>query len=429
MGEEDSGRLYRDHVNRGMARMLSLMGAGEEASSQGSIVVSAAGERYLDCGGYGVFLLGHCHPTVVDAVVEQVRRHPLATHALLEPTVAHAAGALSAVAPPGLDYVFFTNSGTEAVELGLKVARANGRRRVIAAERGFHGKTLGALSAAGKPGYREPFEPLLPAVVHVPFGEPEAVRSALAAGEPAAVLVEPVQGEGGVREPPPGYLARVRELCDRHGALLLMDEVQTGLGRLGTMWGCEPEGVVPDVLLVGKILGGGVFPVGAMVTTAELYGPFNVDPLLHSSTFGGSPAAAAAVMGSLAAIREDDLVARAATLGAQLLNLIRDEVARHAAAVVREVRGRGLMIGIEFETPAAAADAMSELLKRRVLTSYTLNSNEVLRLTPPATMTAGEVEWLVTALAAACRLVSTRFTRRKEGPDATVHYARARSVG
>lgn len=428
MGELDSLRLYRDHLSQGMATMLALMGASEEVFSQGSIVTSTRGEQYLDCGGYGVFLHGHCHPTVVDAVVEQVQKHPLATHALVEPTVAHAASALSAAAPEGLDYVFFTNSGAEAVELGLKVARINGRRRVISTERGFHGKTLGALSATGNPDYRESFEPLLPAVEHVPFGEAEALQSALEYGEPAAVLVEPVQGEGGVREPPAGYLAAVRELCDRYGALLLMDEVQTGLGRLGTMWGCEPEGVVPDILLVGKILGGGVFPVGAMVTDAELYGPFNANPLLHSSTFGGSPVAAAAVMASLAAIHADDLVGRAAALGAQLLDSIREEVARHAAAVVREVRGRGLMIGIEFETPWAAADTMSELLKRKVLTSYALNSNEVLRLTPPATMTAGEVEWLVTAFAASSQLVSARFTRRKEGPDATVHYVRARSV-
>jgi putrescine aminotransferase len=413
-----------------MAKMLSLIGAAEEVSSEGSIVTAASGDRYLDCGGYGVFLHGHCHPKVVGAVVEQVRKHPLPTHALLEPTVAHAAGALSAIAPGELDYVFFTNSGAEAVELGLKVARANGRYRVISTEGGFHGKTLGALSVTGKPGYRKSFEPLLPEVQHIPFGDAGRLHAALrsGAGGSAAVLIEPVQGEGGVREPPTGYLSAVRELCDRFDALLLMDEVQTGLGRLGTMWGCEIEGVVPDVLLVGKILGGGVFPVGAMVTTADLYEPFNADPLLHSSTFGGSPAAAAAVLAALEALREENLVSKAAVLGEQLLNLIRDAVARHAHAVVHEVRGRGLMIGIDFLTPAVAADVMSELLTRKVLTSYTLNSNEVLRLTPPAAMTAEEVDWLIAALAASCQVVNARFRRREEGPDATVHYARLRSV-
>jgi putrescine aminotransferase len=410
--------------------MFSLIGAAEEVSSQGSIVTAADGDRYLDCGGYGVFLHGHCHPKVVDAVVEQIRRHPLPTHALLEPNVARAASALSAIAPGELDYVFFTNSGAEAVELGLKVARANGRHRVISTEGGFHGKTLGALSVTGKPGYRKSFEPLLPEVEHIPFGDAERLDTALrgGAGGSAAVLIEPVQGEGGVREPPSGYLSAARDLCKRFDALLLMDEVQTGLGRLGTMWGCEIEGVVPDVLLVGKVLGGGVFPVGAMVTTADLYAPFNADPLLHSSTFGGGPAAATAVVAALEALRDEDLVSRAAALGGQLLNLIRDVVERHAGAVVHEVRGRGLMIGIEFLAPAIAADVMSELLTRNVLTSYTLNSNEVLRLTPPAAMTAEEVDWLITALAASCRVVDARFRRREEGPDATVHYARRRSV-
>ena len=165
-----------------------------------------------------------------------------------------------------------------------------------------------------------------------------------------------------------------------------------------------------------------------MVTGAELYEPFNASPLLHSSTFGGSPAAAAAVIASLEAINAGDLVARSAALGRRLLDLIRASASSHAAAVVREVRGRGLMIGIEFASPAAAADAMSELLERRVLTSYTLNSNEVLRLTPPATMKAAEVEWLVSALTAALRTVDARYKRRKEGPDATVHYAGPRSV-
>jgi putrescine aminotransferase len=410
--------------------MLSLMGATEEISSQGSIVTTAAGDRYLDCGGYGVFLHGHCHPKVVAAVVEQVRKHPLPTHALLEPVVAHAAGALSATAPGDLDYVFFTNSGAEAVELGLKVARANGRHRVISTENGFHGKTLGALSVTGKPDYRQSFEPLLPEVEHIPFGNMEPLHEALRAGSKgsAAVLIEPVQGEGGVRVPPAGYLASVRELCDRFDALLLMDEVQTGLGRLGAMWGCEIEGVVPDVLLVGKILGGGVFPVGAMVTAADLYEPFNADPLLHSSTFGGSPAASAAVVAALEALREEDLVNRAAVLGEQLLSRIREAVAQHADSIVHEVRGRGLMIGIEFLTPTLAADVMSELLARNVLSSYTLNSNEVLRLTPPAVMTAEEVDWLVEALTASCQVVDTRFKRREEGPDATIHYARRRSV-
>lgn len=410
--------------------MLSLMGAAEEVSSQGSIVTTASGDHYLDCGGYGVFLHGHCHPKVVDAVVEQVRKHPLPTRALLEPTVARAAGALSAVAPGELDYVFFTNSGAEAVELSLKVARANGRYRVISTEGGFHGKTLGALSVTGKSCYRKSFEPLLPNIEHIPFGDAERLHTALRAGArgSAAVLIEPVQGEGGVREPPTGYLSTVRELCDRFDALLLMDEVQTGLGRLGTMWGCEIEDVVPDVLLVGKILGGGVFPVGAMVTTADLYEPFNANPLLHSSTFGGSPAASAAVVAALEAIQEEELVSRAAALGKQLLNLIRNAVVRHADAVVHEVRGRGLMIGIDFLTPAVAADAMSELLARKVLTSYTLTSNKVLRLTPPAAMTEGEVDWLIAALAVSCQVVNARFTRREERLDATVHYARQRSV-
>jgi putrescine aminotransferase len=420
--------LLRDHVNRAMARVLKLLGAPQELSSAGSVVTAADGARYLDCGGYGVFLHGHCHPVVVEAVVEQVRRHPLATHALFEPTIARAARDLSAIAPDRLDYVFFTNSGAEAVELGLKVARANGRRRVISTQRGYHGKTTGALSVTGKAGYREQFLPLLPLVEFVDYGDAAAMERALAAGGPAAVIVEPIQGEGGVRIPPPGYLRAVRGLCDRHGGLLLMDEVQTGLGRTGRMWGCDAEGVVPDVLLVGKILSGGVIPVGAMVTSAELYEPFNRDPLLHSSTFGGSPVAAAAASAAIAVLRDEDLVGRSATLGRRLLGLIGAVAAEHGRGIVGEVRGRGLLIGLEFTSASLAADVMSELLSRRVLTSYTLNSHEVLRLTPPATLTEEEIDWLVRALREACREVNTRFMAREGSTSAAIHYARPRSV-
>jgi putrescine aminotransferase len=421
--------LMRDHVNRGMARVLKLLGAAEEASSAGAIVTAADGTRYLDCGGYGVFLLGHCHPAVVRAVVDQVRRHPLATHALLEPKIAIAAEALSSVTPDGLDYVCFTNSGAEAVELGIKVARANGRSRLVSTKRGFHGKTTGALSVTGRPGYREPFQPLLPGVEFVEYGDAAALSRALDRGEPATVILEPIQGEGGVRIPPPGYLAEARAACDRTGGLLIMDEVQTGLGRTGTMWGSDAEGVVPDILLAGKILGGGVIPVGAMVTTAPLYEPFNRDPLLHSSTFGGSPVAAAAVTAAISAIREENLVARAAELGERLKKLVEGALAETCAAIVRDVRGRGLLIGIEFSSASLAADVMSELLSRGVLTSYTLNSHDVLRFTPPATLTPDEVDWLVSALRESCQAVHQRFQARDGNTRAEVHYARPGSDG
>jgi putrescine aminotransferase len=385
---------HRRHVNRTAAGFLDLLGAPMEVSSSGSQVRDDQGISHLDCGGYGVFLLGHCHPRVVEAVAAQVRRHPLATHALVEPHLSAAAAALSGVAPAGLDYVSFTNSGAEATELGLKLARANGRRRVIAMEGSYHGMTLGALSVTACDHYREPFQPLVPDVQFVPYGELEALEQALAGpGGPAAVIVEPVQGEAGVRIPPTGYLRGVRALCDQHDGLLIADEIQTGMGRLGMWWGCAAEDVVPDVMLAGKTLGGGVMPVGAVLARTAVFEPLNKQPLLHATTFGGNPLAAVAAATTVAVLKEERLVERARELGERLLPELREIVRRRCPDLILEVRGRGLLIGVEPAEPRLAGLLVTSLLRRRVLVALA----RAPRLFPPAVLTDLEVDWLLTA--------------------------------
>jgi len=395
---------YTAHVNTSMASLSRLVGAPVEVTSAGTKVTDETGERYLDCGGYGVFLLGHRHPAVVDAVRRQLEDNPLATRLFLNPQLADASAALASVTPPGLDYVFLTNSGAEATEVGLKLARLAGHTRVIAMHGGFHGKTLGALSVTGRPGYREPFEPLLPDVSFVRYGDLAELDAALGTdGARTCVILEPVQAEGGVIVPPAGYLSRVRELCTARRAMLIVDEIQTGLGRLGFWWGGDAEGVAPDVLLSGKILGGGVVPVGAVAATAAAFAPLNRDPLLHSSTFAGNPLAAAAVSATIATIRTERIVERSRDLGPAILAMAADAVLAYCPQLVREVRGRGLLIGIEFLASEHAANFLIALLERHVIASYSLNSHAVLRLTPPAILDAADLDWLGTALAEAAR--------------------------
>lgn len=395
---------YERHVNRSLASLGRLLDAPVEARSAGTRVYGEDGEEYLDCGGFGVFLLGHGHPVVVDAVRRQLEAHPLATRLFLNPQLAEAAATLAGVAPAGLDYVFLTNSGAEAVEVGLKLARLAGKTRVVAMDGGFHGKTMGALSVTGRPQYRDPFAPLLPGVEFVPFGDAAALDTALAVdGGATAVILEPVQAEGGVNLPPPGYLRHVRDACTAAGATLILDEIQSGLGRLGTWWGADSEGVVPDLLLVGKILGGGVMPIGGVVATAEAFAPLNEDPLLHSSTFAGSPLAAAAVTATIEVIRDEGLVERSARLGRVVLEMVADVVAAHCPHLVQAVRGRGLLVGIEFLTSDLATEFMMGLVERRVIPSYSLNCHRVLRLTPPAVLDDADLDWLAEALAGAAR--------------------------
>jgi putrescine aminotransferase len=395
---------YNDHVNRSLAGLARLMAAPVEDSSDGTRVFGQDGEEYLDCGGFGVFLLGHCHPTVVMAVRHQLETHPLATRLFLNPQLAEAAEALAGVSPPGLDHVFLTNSGAEAVEVGLKLARLAGRTRLVAMDGGFHGKTLGALSVTGRPLYRQPFAPLLPDVDFVAFGDLAALDTALQSrGTETAVILEPIQAEGGVQIPPSGYLAGVRERCTASGAVMILDEIQSGLGRLGAWWGADLEGVSPDILLCGKILGGGVMPVGGLVASAELFKPLDDDPLLHSSTFAGSPLAAAAVTATIGVIRDEGLVERSRWLGATVLEVVADAVEAHCQDLVREVRGRGLLIGIDFVSADAATEFMLGLIERRVIPSYSLNTHHVLRLTPPALLDGADLDWLAAALDGAAR--------------------------
>jgi putrescine aminotransferase len=399
-------RQYTNHVNTSLASLARLVAAPVEVAAAGSKVIGSDGKSYLDCGGFGVFLLGHCHPTVVSRVRAQLERNPLATRLFLNPELAQAAQDLAEVTPDGLDYVFLANSGAEATEVGLKLARLAGKRRVVAMHGGFHGKTMGALSVTGRPQYRDPFNPLLPHVDFVQFGDVEALRNTVDAD--TVVLLEPLQAEGGVRVAPAGYLRAVRELTTQVGAALIVDEIQSGMGRLGAWWGCDLEGVTPDVLLSGKILGGGVVPVGGVIATAEMFAPLNADPLLHSSTFAGSPLAAAAVSGTIEAIRAEGIIERTAELGPVIRDLALDAVSTHCSHLVTEVRGAGLLIGIDFVSADLATEFLIGLLDEGVIPSYSLNSSNVLRLTPPAVLDQADLDHLARALHAAAKYVANQ---------------------
>lgn len=396
----------RAYLSKGRASIGELLGGDVEVAQRGPWIYTAAGKTILNCGGYGVFLMGARHPRVIAEVTRQLNTNPVATRLLLEPSVVDAAEALVGVAPAGLTRVHFAGAGAEAVEAAIKLARANGKRHLISMTSGYHGKTMGALSVTQRDVFQIPFRPLLPDVAQVPFGDTDALDEALSArhGE-ACLIVEPVQGEAGVIIPPDGYLREVERLCRKHDALFVLDEIQTGMGRLGAWWGADREGVQPDVLLVGKGLSGGVVPVSAMVATAEAFRPFDKDPFIHTSTFSGNPLAMAAAQGAIAAIKEDRLVPKANDLG----KLIRSELTQIAHSVlgerVREVRGVGLLIGIELTVPGLAGDLLIELLGAGVLANHSLNSDAVLRLTPPAILDAGEVLVLLDAFERAAKAV------------------------
>ncbi|WP_309111457.1 aminotransferase class III-fold pyridoxal phosphate-dependent enzyme [Saccharothrix sp.] len=401
--------LYRRHLSRGRAKISEVFGTRMEVASRGAWIETSDGGRYLNAGGYGVLIHGARHPHVEAAVIRQIRTNPVASRILLEPEAARAAAALGRVVPDGLAHVHFAGSGAEATEAAIKLARTLGHTRLVSTTGGYHGKTLGALSVTANGLYQDPFRPLLPEVSHVPFGDADALAAELATGPRACVVLEPIQGEGGVVIPPEGYLRDVRAICDQHGALMVLDEIQTGMGRLGTWWGADREGVTPDVMLVGKGLSGGIVPVSAMVATPAVFKAFAKDPFIHTSTFSGAPIAMAAARAAVEAVEQDGLVARAAVLGETLLTGMREVVDRRCPQLVREVRGVGLLIGVDMAGPGLAGALLAELVDRHLIVNYSLNAGAVLRFTPPAVLTDDDVDFLLSAFDGACAELSARY--------------------
>lgn len=410
--------LYRAHLSKGRATLAELFGSHMEVESSGAWLRTSDGERFLNAGGYGVFIMGARHPIVMEEVERQLHSHPTATRILLEPAVARAAEALVSVMPPTLDRVHFALSGAEAVETGLKLARAGGCTRTVSMHGGYHGKTLGALSATAKEVYQRPFRPLLPDFTHLPFGDADALEAELTAHPGrVCVILEPVQGEGGVVIPPAGYLRRVEELVRAHDGFLILDEIQSGFGRLGEWWGADTEGIVPDVLLAGKALGGGVLPVSAAVATREAFRPFDKDPYVHTATFSGQPLLMAAVRGAVRAVKEERLVSRAMDLGAVLLPRIREIARRNIPELLVEVRGRGLLIGVELVEAGLAGELLIELFNHGVAANHSMNGSSVVRFTPPATLTGSEADHLCDAFDKATRDLVRGAVRMPEGSN------------
>ena len=389
---------YRTYLNPPLARLMKLSGSPVEVRASGVTIVDSEGKQYLDfAGGYGVFTLGHRHPRVVAAVKAQLDEIALSGRTMFNPLMGRLAKRLAELTPGDLQISFFGNSGAEAVEGALKLARAaTKRRRIVATDGAYHGKTLGALSVSGREAFREPFEPLLADVLHVPFGDLDALAGV--AADAAAIIVEPIQGEGGVQVPPPSYLRGVRAICDRNDALFIADEVQTGLGRCGALFGCDLAGVVPDIMTLAKGLSGGVVPIGAYIARPAVWNAaYQQAPLLHTSTFGGNELACAAALAALDVLVDEDLVTNARERGDQLLAGARAIAARYPAAI-REARGAGLLVGVELTNPGYGGAIVPDLLKRGVTTAWTLNLQRVIRLEPPLIVTAEQIDTALAAL-------------------------------
>ncbi len=381
----------RTLLDRWRAVMMDNYGTPPVAlvSGDGAVVTDADGRTYLDLlAGIAVNVLGHRHPAVIEAVTAQLGTlgHVSNLYAT-EPGLALAEGLVGHLGSEVPARVFFCNSGAEANEAAFKLTRLTGRTRIVAAQNAFHGRTMGALALTGQPSKQAPFEPLPGHLTHVPYGDVEALADAVT-DETAAVFLEPIMGEGGVVVPPAGYLAAAREITGRHGALLVLDEVQTGVGRTGTFYAHTHDGITPDVVTLAKGLGGGL-PIGACLAlgpAADL-----MQPGMHGSTFGGNPVCAAAGLAVLRVLRDEDLIQHAGVLGKHLA----DGVEALGHPLVDHVRGRGLLRGIVLTAPHGKA---VETAAREAGFLVNAAAPDVIRLAPPLVVTEAQVDTFLAAL-------------------------------
>lgn len=414
---------YARHVNPAFVELLNVLGYGRVFVRALDVWLwDHREERYLDClAGFGTMNLGHNHPRLRARLGNFLQTQALNHfHVGPSPVMAELAALLAQAARPPLEVTLFSSSGAEAVESGMKLAlAATGRHRFVHCTGAYHGTSLGTLGVMGDPRKRQAFAPSIVDAVEIPFGDPTALKTALSGRNMAAFVVEPIQGEGGVRLAPPGYLAEAQALCQRFGTLMILDEVQTGIGRTGTLFACEGENMVPDVLVLAKALGGGMASIGVAVTTRELhrkaYGSMDRFDW-HSSTFGGNSFSCVAALETLRTMTDEQLPQNAAARGEQMIRALKDRLEGHP--FIKDIRGRGLLVGIEIGptgrdwssrlAPSLVSLASRKvfghwislkLLERGIVCQPAALRWDVLKVEPPLTIQESEVGRFVDTVA------------------------------
>ncbi len=384
---------FEHHINKGFLEYRKSVTETEgialtDWTGEGSVLQDVLGRKFIDMlGGYGLYSPGIRHPKIVAAAKAQIDRSPQYSQEMLDPLRAHLAKVIAKLTPGDIQYGFFANSGTEAVDGAMKLAKMyTGKKGFISTLKAFHGKSLGALSLLGKAVYREPVGQLLDGVRHVPYGDAEAVEAQLKVAHEvgegiAAVIAEPIQGEAGAIVPPDDYWPKLRRICDKYGVLLIADEVQTGFGRTGKLFGVDHWDVTPDIMCFGKALGGGVIAMSGFFASAKLWKVLEPNPFMHTTTTGGNPVASAAALAQISVLLEENLAGQAAEKGEYIKRKL-GEIQKQYPEVLVDVTGKGLLLGMVFDSDEVGFKVVSSLFKRGILIAGTLNNSQVVRIEP-----------------------------------------------
>ena len=420
---------FNENVNPGWLeyrKSVSTDSAFVEWEDEGEVFKDVYGTEFIDClGGFGIYACGHGNPEIKKTVRAQLDRYCLHSQELVDPLRGYLAKILAMITPGDLQYSFFTNGGAEAIEMALKLARlATGGKWYISTVNAFHGKSMGAISLGGKAAYREDYIPMIQQVQHVEYGNAAAteaaVKNLIAVGEKvAAIIVEPIQGEGGVIIPPEGYLKELRRIADDYGCCLIFDEIQTGMGRTGTMWRCDHEGVTPDIMTYGKASSGGIVPITGIIARPWTYEKSGVGTgtegkmfdnpwILGSPTFGGNPLACAAFISTIRFMLENDIPGEMAKKGDYYMKGLA-KLQEKYPTVLKAIRGAGMLICMEFPEAEVGYEVTKGLFARKVMTAGTLVNAKTVRIEPPATQSYETIDKVLEALDGAIADVKKEF--------------------
>lgn len=426
---DESIQNFNENVNPGWLeyrKSVSTDAAFVEWEDEGDVFRDLNGTEFIDClGGFGIFACGHGNPEIRKTVQAQLNRYALHSQELVDPLRGYLAKILGLCTPGDLQYSFFCNGGAEAVEMALKLARlATGGRWYISTIGAFHGKSMGAISMGGKGAYREDYIPMVQQVQHVEYGNAAAAETAVknlqTVGEKvAAIIVEPIQGEAGVIIPPEGYLKQLREIADKYGVCLIFDEIQTGLGRTGTLWRCEHEGVCPDIMTFGKASSGGLVPITGIIARPWTYEKSGVGTgqegkmfdnpwILGSPTFGGNPLACSAFISTLKFMLENDIPKQSKEKGDYYLAGLK-KLQEKYPTVLTDFRGSGMLICMEFPEAEVGYEVTKNLFARNVMTAGTLVNAKTVRIEPPITQAYETIDKVLAALDEAMAAVKAEF--------------------
>lgn len=406
---KDSIANFNENVNPGWLeyrKSVSTDAAFVEWTDSVDHFEDLYGTEFIDClGGFGIYTCGHRNPAILKTVKAQLDRYALHSQELVDPLRGYLAKLTAMITPGDLQYCFFTNGGAEAVEMSLKLARlATGGRWYISTVGAFHGKSLGAISMGGKGAYREDYLPMIQQVQHVEFGNADAMETAIknlqTVGEKVAgVIIEPIQGEAGVIIPPTGYLKAVRAICDKYGVAMICDEIQTGMGRTGTMWRCEVEDVTPDIMTFGKAYGGGIMPITGIIARPCMWVDKLIDNpwILGSPTFGGNPLACSAAIATIGYMLENDIPGQAKEKGEYFMVKL-EALKKKYPTVLKEIRGAGLLICMEFPEAEVGYAVTKGLFERHVMTAGTLVNAKTVRIEPPAVLSHETIDKVMAKL-------------------------------